>query len=181
MRPRESFIGQPIRSLQTMLRVLHEDDPSHPAVIPDGIYGSQTMAAVSHFQRRHGLPVTGVTDQDTWEAILDRYNEALIRVDEAQPLYILLDPGEEIRRGQRHPHVYLVQALLQALSEAYESISVPSHNGILDEITSDSLSAFQALSRIPMTGNLDKATWKALALHYPQAAALITTDQRNYR
>ena len=26
MRPRESFIAQPIRSLQTMLRVLAEDD-----------------------------------------------------------------------------------------------------------------------------------------------------------
>ena len=46
MRPPESFIGQPIRSLQTMLRVLHEDDPSHPVVIPDGIYGSQTMGAL---------------------------------------------------------------------------------------------------------------------------------------
>lgn len=181
MRPQESFIGQPIRSLQTMLRVLHEDDPSHPPVIPDGIYGSQTMSAVSYFQRRHGLPVTGVTDQGTWEAILDRYNEALVRVDEAQPLYIILDPGEEIRRGQRHPHVYLVQGLLQGLSDAFESVSRPSHNGILDEITADSLSSFQNLSRIPMTGNLDKATWKALALHYPQAASLLTKDSGKYR
>lgn len=181
MRPPESFVGQPIRSLQTMLRVIHDDDPSHPSVIPDGIYGSQTMTAVSHFQQRHGLPVTGVTDQNTWEAIVDHYNEALIRVDEAQPLYIILDPGEEIRRGQRHPHLYLVQGLLQALSEAFESISEPTHSGILDEITADSLSSFQNLSRIPMTGNLDKRTWKALALHYPQAASLLTKTSENYR
>lgn len=180
MRPQESFIGQPIRSLQTMLRVLHEDDPSHPAVIPDGIYGSQTMAAVSHFQRRHGLPVTGVTDQNTWEAILDRHNDALIRIHEAQPLYIILEPGEEIRKGQRHPHIYLVQGLLQALSDAFESISQPSHSGVLDDITSDSLSSFQSLSRIPMTGNLDKATWKALALHYPQTASLLTRQYEKY-
>ena len=105
MRPAESFIGQPIRSLQTMLRVIHEDDPSHPAIIPDGIYGPETMAAISHFQRRHGLPVTGVTDQETWEAVTSHYNEALIRVDEAQPLYILLEPGEVIRRGEKHPHM----------------------------------------------------------------------------
>ena len=181
MRPPESYIGQPIRSLQTMLRVLHEDDPSHPAVIPDGIYGPQTMSAVSHFQRRHGLPVTGVTDQDTWEAILEHYQEALIRVDEAQPLYILLDPGEEIRRGQRHPHIYLVQGILQGLSEAFESVPQPSHSGILDDITADSLSSFQNLSRIPMTGNLDKRTWKALALHYPQAASILTRDGQYYR
>ena len=181
MRPQASFIGQPIRSLQTMLRVLHEDDPSHPAVIPDGIYGPQTMAAVSSFQRRHGLPVTGVTDQDTWETILSYYNEALIRVDEAQPLYIILDPGEEIRRGQRHPHIYLVQGILQALAEVFESISRPSHNGILDDITADSISSFQGLNQLPMTGDLDKMTWKALALHYPQAASILTNTEDKYR
>ena len=181
MRPPESFIGQPIRSLQTMLRVLHEDDPSHPVVIPDGIYGSQTMGAVSHFQRRHGLPVTGVTDQDTWETVLSHYNEALIRMEEAHPLYIILDPGEEIRRGQRHPHMYLVQGILQALADVFESISQPSHNGILDDITADSLASFQNLNQLPMTGNLDKITWKALALHYPQTASIHTSRGPKYR
>ena len=29
MRPLSSFVGQPIRSLQTMLRVIAEDDPTH--------------------------------------------------------------------------------------------------------------------------------------------------------
>lgn len=173
MRPQESFVGQPIRSLQTMLRVLSEDDPSHPAVLPDGIYGQETMNAVSHFQRRHGIPVTGVTDQDTWETILAHYEEALIRVDEAYPVYILLDPGQVIRKGERNPNLYLVQAILQMLSEAYESISRPSMTGILDDITSDSLASFQALSQLPMTGNLDKKTWKQLALHYPLALTRI--------
>ncbi len=178
MRPPESFVGQPIRSLQTMLRVLSEDDPSHPSVIPDGIYGSQTMNAVSHFQRRHGLPTTGITDQDTWEAILSHYQDALIRVDEAQPLYIILDPGEVIIKGQRHPHVYLVQAILKVLSDAYESIPTPSLNGLLDDITSDSLASFQNLSGIPMTGNLDKRTWRELALHYPQSASSLTARKK---
>ena len=172
MRPPESFIGQPIRSLQTMLRVIAEDDPTHPAVIPDGIYGPETMAAVSHFQRRHGLGVSGITDQDTWEAIFAHYEEAMIRVGEAEPIYILLEPGEVLASGSDHPHIYLVQGILQALSDTYESISQPSHTGILDSVTADSLASFQRLNRIPMTGTLDKTTWRALALHYPQAAAI---------
>lgn len=180
MRPPESFIGQPIRSLQTMLRVIAEDDPSHPRLVPDGIYGPETMAAVSHFQRRHGLGVSGITDQDTWEAILSHYEEALIRIDEAQPLYILLDPGEVLTSGSDHPHIYLVQAILQALSDSYESISKPSHTGILDAVTADSLASFQRLNRIPMTGNLDKITWRALALHYPQAAVLREKTTERY-
>ena len=62
MRPEESFVGQPIRSLQTMLRVIAEDDPMHISLVPDGIYGPETMASVSRFQSLHGLPVTGITD-----------------------------------------------------------------------------------------------------------------------
>lgn len=174
MRPPESFLGQPIRSLQTMLRVIAENDPSHPTLVPDGIYGPETMQAVSIFQRKHGLNVTGVTDQPTWEAITALYEPALVEQAEAYPLEIVLDPGQVIRKGERHPHVYLVQAILSVLSDAYESIGKPGMTGLLDDATADALASFQALSNQPMTGNLDKNTWKQLALHYPLAANLQT-------
>lgn len=172
MKPEESFLSQPIRSLQTMLRVLAEYDDRHETLIPDGIYGKATVSAVSKFQRLHGLPVTGITDQATWEMIVSEYEPALIFITEAEALNIVLDPNEVIRRGQRHPHVYLVQAMLAVLEDAYKSIGQVSHSGILDEPTSAALSSFQQLSGLPMTGQLDKRTWKALALHYPQAARL---------
>ena len=47
MRPLSSFVGQPIRSLQTMLRVIAEDDPTHLRIVPDGIYGPETAAAIT--------------------------------------------------------------------------------------------------------------------------------------
>ena len=39
MKPTESLLGQPIRSLQTMLRVLAENVDEYKTLIPDGIYG----------------------------------------------------------------------------------------------------------------------------------------------
>lgn len=155
-----------------MLRVLAEDDPSHKTVVPDGIYGPETMAAVTIFQRKHGLPVTGITDQITWEAIVEAYEPALIRIDEAIPLTVTLNPGQLIRKGERHPHVYLIQAMLTVLSEVYASIGKPDISGLVDEATSDALASFQQLSGLPMTGHLDKQTWKQLALQYPLAADL---------
>ncbi len=172
MRPLESFVGQPIRSLQTMLRVIAEDDPRHKTLIPDGIYGPETMASVSTFQRLHGLPVTGVADQNTWEAIVAEYGPALINVEEAAQVDVILNPGEVIRRGQRHPVVFLAQGILAVLGEVYKSIGIPGQTGTLDDPTSDSLSSFQQLHNIPMTGNLDKRTWKYLTLHYPLASNL---------
>lgn len=172
MRPPESFIGQPIRSLQTMLRVIAENDPNHLRIIPDGIYGPETLQAVAVFQRNHGLPVTGVTDQPTWESIVAVYEPALIEQDAAHPLDIILNPGQVIRKGERSPHLYLVQAMLLVLSQIYKSVGEPSQSGILDEPTADSLASFQRLSGLPMTGNLDKHTWKHLTLQYPLAANL---------
>lgn len=172
MKPEASFLNQPIRSLQTMLRVLAEQDPRHETLIPDGIYGPETRSAVSKFQRIHGLPVTGVTDQQTWEQIVAEYEPALIQIAEAQMLDVILEPNQVIRKGERHPHIYIVQAILAVLEDAYESIGPVDHNGLLDEATASAIAAFQGLSGLPMTGNLDKITWKALALHYPQAARI---------
>lgn len=172
MRPSESFVGQPIRSLQTMLRVIAEDDPSHMTVIPDGIYGPETMRAVSAFQRIHGLPVTGITDLETWENIVAHYEPALVRRNEAHPLHAVFNPGQVIRRGERHPHLYLAQGMLGVMAQTYGSISAPEMSGLLDEGTADALASFQYLSQLPMTGELDKHTWKHLVLHYPLAANL---------
>jgi len=172
MRPGESFVGQPIRSLQTMLRVIAERDDRQPTIIPDGIYGPDTMTAVSTFQRNHGMPITGVTDQDTWEAIVTEYTPALIHVGEAQAVEIVLNPNQVIRRGEAHSHLYVMQAILMTLHEVYQSIPAPSMSGLLDSATSDSILSFQELNALPMTGNMDKHTWKHLALHYPLAVNL---------
>lgn len=171
MRPKESFVGQPIRSLQTMLRVISEADSRYPSVIPDGVYTQDTTRAVSYFQKQHGLPVTGVADQQTWETIVSVYEPAEVEILEAEPLIIFLEPGEIISLGEENPNLYLVQAVLTVLSKSYTSITAPSQSGILDVATADSLSSFQQLTDLPVTGQLDKATWKALALHYPGASA----------
>ena len=161
MRPKESFVGQPVRSLQTMLRVLAERDDRYTPIIPDGVYSTQTMTAVSNFQRNHGLPVTGITDQVTWDAIVAEYEPALTHVDEAQMVEIILNPNEVIRLGQSSPYLYIAQAMLLVLSQTY-GIGRPSQSGVLDNATADALASFQALNNLPMTGELDKITWKYL-------------------
>lgn len=162
MRPAESFVAQPIRSLQTMLRVIAEDDRTLPTVVPDGIYGQETITAVSAFQRRNSLAVTGITDQQTWEAIVKAYDDAFVRVYKAAPIEIIMDPGKIYRIGEYSPNLYLMQSMLLYLSQLHPSIETPSHNGTLDSPTSEALAGFQLLSGLPPTGELDKLTWKYL-------------------
>ena len=52
-----------IMELQRYLHGLNMHKGNEPAVIPDGVYGERTTAAVSLFQRENGIPVTGKTDR----------------------------------------------------------------------------------------------------------------------
>ncbi len=166
MRPQESFIEQPVRSLQTMLRVIAEDDSSYPTVVPDGIYGPNTMNAVSTFQRRKGIPITGVADHNTWEKIVENYEPALIRIEKAEPIEIIMDPGEVFRFGDSSPYIYLLQSMLTQLSHDNPTIEPPGHSGIMDTPTINALSAFQVLADLPRNNELDKITWRHIVRQF---------------
>ena len=170
MKPAESFVDQPIRSLQTMLRTIASVEPNQINVMPDGIYGSQTTAAVRSFQRRQGLNPTGVVDQATHERIVREYERAYIEAKKAQPVQITLDPGQVLRRGEQNNHIYLAQSMLTVLHLLDPSIPRPPHTGVLDAQTAEAVAAFQTIAGLPPTGEIDKRTWKDLALYYALAA-----------
>lgn len=170
MKPEESFVGQPIRSLQTMLRTIAQREPLHPLPEPDGVYSKQTAQAVADFQRRRGIPPTGVTDQNTWEQIVKAFEPAKIETEKAQPVQITLNPGQVIRPGEENHILYLVQSMLITMAELLNGFPSPDHTGILDPETERALIAFQLHSGLRPTGSLDKQTWKALALQYALAS-----------
>lgn len=176
MKPTETFLGQPIRSLQTMLRVLAENDDQYKSLIPDGIYGPETINAVRIFQRRSRLPVTGVTDLETWNRVVEEYTLALVEVAQPQVLTVLLNPGQSIGFGEKNAAVYLAQVVLTVLAENYHCVDAPPVTGTLDGPTRDALAAFQQLSGLPITGNLDRHTWKNLALQFPMASNLLVNQ-----
>ena len=172
MRPAESFVGQPIRDLQTMLRVLTKFDREEGPIVPDGIYGQKTAQAVAEFQKKHNMPVTGVTDLTTWEAILDAYIPVRTHMEPACTLEPILNPRQVICKGEKHAHLYLVRGILTVISKRFRAVPSPGFTGTLDEATETSLCSFQKLCGLTVTGTVDKITWKHLALQYPLAASM---------
>jgi hypothetical protein len=57
-----------------MLSFLSAYIPEIPPLNVDGIFGSNTRAAVLAAQRRFRLPETGVVDARTWDEIYDQYS-----------------------------------------------------------------------------------------------------------
>lgn len=177
MKPNESFVDQPIRSLQTMLRTIASIEPNQVNVMPDGTYGSQTAAAVRSFQRRQGLNPTGIVDQATHERIVQEYERAYTEAQKAQPVQITLDPGQVLRRGERNNHIYLAQSMLTVLHLLDSRLPAPPHTGVLDPATAEAVAAFQTVAGLPPTGEIDKRTWKNLALYYALAADQLENSQ----
>lgn len=160
------YTGRPIRSLQTMLRTIARSENQPCSILPDGIYGQETTRAVSQFQQTHDLPVTGITDEATWDSLVRTYEDAQINVYPAQSLQIRMNCGETLMQSCTSHYIPLVQTMLSLLSETCGSIPAPGNSGILDEATAESLRCFQQLCGLPETGYVDKCTWKHLALQY---------------
>ena len=101
------LIGQPIRSLQTMLRELSFVYDFLPRLTPDGIFGESTLEAVMLFQREFFPPVTGRVNQATWDAISALYLQAIAR--RIRPLQgypsgeYTVDPGKDRVRPRLRP------------------------------------------------------------------------------
>ena len=83
----------PIRSLQSMLRLLQRHAGKPTTVVPDGIFGPETARAVREFQQQNGLPVTGAADLATWNAVVDAAREAHPHHGPAEPLRPLFHPA----------------------------------------------------------------------------------------
>lgn len=168
MRPSESFVGQPVRALQTMLRVIAMESHKASNVIPDGIYGHQTMDAVKDFQQSQNLPATGIVNNETWDRIVDAYEPAMVNQSRAQSISTHMNGC--IHSGESSPSVMLAQAMLHTVGEQFHCVEMPTHSGTLDSQTERSLRSFQIVCDLPSTGDLDKGTWKHLCLQFSLAA-----------
>ena len=150
-----NYIGQPIRSLQTMLRAIAHTDSRIPPLVPDGIYGVNTTAAVREFQRQYDLPVTGQTDNATWNQIVAVFTLSSPSVLPAEPLHIRWTPNRAL-----------------ALQRYFANAPELSVTGVHDESSVAAVRWLQTLSGLPATGEIDQTTWAYLTGLY----ALTTGD-----
>ena len=165
MRDSAYYIGKPIESLQTMLRMISEIDPSVLPVIPSGQYGGSTYASVRSFQESNDLSSTGSTDLQTWNKVTEAYENALLyrSIPAVRPAW---SSDQTVRPGESNRHLYLVQAMLAALSHSFPELVPPALTGTLDPLTRNGLRWVQKASNLPQSGTLDTATWNQLTALY---------------
>lgn len=151
-----------IREAQQMLYVISMYNLAVSGVIPDGIYGSETVSSVRSFQQYYGLQASGEINTATWAKITEvyrHYNDTAPKEIQAFPK----EPGTVLHQGTGCFSIWIAQAILLGLSEKYENIPPCHVTGILDTETHLALQPFQKLCTLPVTGCIDCTTWNMLA------------------
>ncbi|WP_426512752.1 peptidoglycan-binding domain-containing protein [Dactylosporangium sp. McL0621] len=111
----------------------------------DGDFGSKTEAATKEFQKQAGLPVTGVVDEATWQAL---------------PTGL---PMPTLRKGAKGDLVRNLQTILTMGAFDLWKTTPQGIDGNFGSNTEASVRAFQAWARIGVDGIVGPETWNTLS------------------
>lgn len=154
-----------IYDLQRFLRRVQQAQGAPQPLAPDGIFGTETAAAVRDFQRRNHLPVTGTADFATWSAIYAAY--LALSEGDALPPAVAFFPtaaAATLAPGDKGPSVFVLQLMLGTSAPHFGGFLPVPLTGEYDADTEAGVRTAQGLFRLPVTGVTDRATWSALAL-----------------
>ncbi len=151
---------QHILELQKYLYSISLFNDAIPQITPDGIYSSETAAAVRAFQKEYGLPQTGSTDPATWNKIVNVYKSYLHSAPSAY--HAFPSQAYTIRRGDRGQVVYIIQAMLDSIADSYDNMPHVKVCGDYDPETVNAIKEFQRTVGLPQSGVVDSGTWNML-------------------
>ena len=163
---------QHIKELQGYLSDISYINPNIPRVIPDGIYGSETAAAVSAFQNAYGLPVTGTADENTWYEIYKQHINARNYLNEPSAIQVFPFNEYIITVGSSGTAVAMVQIMLNELAGLYVNLLPQKITGSFDNSNKRAVEQIQKIWGTEPTGEIDIATWNNITdtfnYHFPQ-------------
>lgn len=155
------------QAVQYFLNVLSVYYDSIPSVDINGVLDTQTRTSIMEFQKVFSLPITGLIDEQTWNAMYD----AVLGILETLPpsaiaLPSLLWPGITYQVGSEGAGVYILQQYLAYIGSVLEGVSPAEPDGIFGPETEQAVRTFQEFFGIDVTGVVDQYTWNRIVLIY---------------
>lgn len=150
----------PVDAVQELHAALHAVAAAYPEAPPvsdaQGVYGKNTAAAVAAFQRRQGLPVTGIADLDTWNA-LHEHHRHLQRQQHIQDTTVF--GGQlPLKPGDTGDAVLALQTLLDPIAASCSNLNSGAINGHYHPDTAQCVADLQEICTLPVTGIVDAFT-----------------------
>ena len=164
---RRGNTGNYVRIIQYYLDFIAFFNNSIPRVREGGVFGAQTEQAVRTFQSQNSLPVTGVIDRSTWNAIIREYNNIINSLPAEYRQYSsLLYPGYFLTIGTTGTAVERIQTFLNTISNYIQSVPSVTVDGVYGQQTARAVRAVQSLYGLPVNGDVGPLTWNAIVELY---------------
>lgn len=159
--------GFAVSELQYLLAFIAAFSSSVRPVTVDGIFGSDTRGAVEDFQTDASLPVTGVVDETTWNALTGTYRSLLLSLpDNYFTSSTIPYPGTPLSIGSRGEDVSALQNWLNRISDTYTAIPKVTVDGVYGERTAAAVREYQRIFGLEATGVVSSVTWQSVADTY---------------
>ncbi len=156
-----------ILEIQRILRDLDRYESGLARVRLTGAYDDETRQGVKDFQRKYDLPETGIVDHTTWQvmaAVGKAQKEATLL---ARAIYLLPRSEEySIAPNLQDDVIYVIQYLLNVVSQEYDEIEPLEYTGIYDIPTQEAVKEFQRKSLLEADGIITPTTFNRLAAEY---------------
>lgn len=171
-----------VRTVQLRLNRIGKNYPSIPKIeAVDGIFGTDTEAAVRRFQEIFNLTVDGVVGKSTWYYIRRIYN-AVKRLNELDSEGVSLEevtaqyPGV-LREGDSGVGVANLQYFISYLSDFYETVPPLAVDGIFGAATRAAVIDVQNTFGLVADGIVGEITWDAI---YDAYRGIVDTIPREF-
>lgn len=152
----------PVMGIQNMLRFISLYNKDIPGIIPDGIFGEDTKNSILAFQRTYGIEQTGEVDYKTWKRIYEIHNEYKKMYPKPKNIQAFRY-NSVIKYGDYAEELYVIQAMILALSGILNNIPEVDVNGKLDDKSAEAIIVIQGISGLEPTGIADVITYNAIA------------------
>lgn len=165
---RQGDRGIAVRTIQYYLNFIGQFNDSLTIDIEeDGIFGPATKRAVEAFQRYYGLTVDGIVGRNTWNAVIDAYNDILRSLPADFTGYSsLLYPGYYITRGASGRIVEQLQTFLRVIAQNNSAIPTVAVDGVFGPQTQAAVIAVQNWFDLEPDGVVGPITWNAIITLY---------------
>ena len=133
-------------------------DPDIPRLKTNSIYNDNSITMVKAFQKKYGLPVTGVFTYSDWKVLKDVYDKILknLNSDYVNELY----PDYFLVRGSTGNDVVRFQRFLLSICKYDHSIPGVRVTGIFDELTEKSVLKLQKDYGFQENGIVGPLLWR---------------------
>lgn len=165
---RQGDRGIAVRTIQYYLNFVGQfNDSLTIGIAEDGIFGQDTKRAVEAFQRYYGLTADGIVGRNTWNAVIDAYNDVLRSLpSDFTGFSSLLYPGYYITRGASGRIVEQLQTFLRVIARNNNAIPNVAVDGIFGPQTQAAVIAVQNWFDLEPDGVVGPITWNAIITLY---------------